>query len=254
LSILVCRLRLRVTPCHSCLNQLNDPRKPKSFEALFRHVTDYLPPQQDRKRKICIQICHTVLAGASLGDLTERAKRHFRTLLRTGLALFERGIGHVVKDSGCACASYPVIEDKAYKRYDFGPVECGKCRDRCGIALFLSDQTPWLLKILKGLAGLSANSKTKPDGKLTELGQIESFLVKLTKGKEDPFGMNPCLTVGDLLIALESRRIPDFYTMNWNESRFLCRWMEQNLVLRRVFPKHDDLKYLYEHADWPAPK
>jgi hypothetical protein len=237
-----------------CLNQLNDPRRPKTFEELFRHVTDFVPPQQDRKKKICTQICHTVLAGAPRGDLTERARRHFRTLLRTGMSLFERGVGHVGAGSGCACADHPVIEDKAYKRYDFGPVECGECRDRCNVAEFLADQSALVSTIVKGLASLPKSKKAKADGKLTELGQIESFLKRLTEGGEDPCGMNPCLTVGDLLIALESERIPDFYTMNWSEFQFLCRWMKQNLVLRRVYPEHEDITYHKDADKWSDPR
>lgn len=193
-----------------CLNQLNDPRRPMTFEELFRHVTDFIPVQQDRKKKICTQICHTVLPATQRGDLTERARRHFRTLLRTGMALFERDIGHIVNGSGCACADHPVIEDKAYKRYDFGPDECTKCRDRCGVAEFLTDQSRLVSTILEGIASLPKSKKVKADGKLTELGQIESFLNRLTRDAEDPCGMNPCLTVGDLLIALESENIPDF--------------------------------------------
>jgi hypothetical protein len=237
-----------------CLNQLSDPRKPKTFESLFRHITDFLPLQQDRKKRICTQICHTVLAVSARGDLTECAKRHFRTLLRTGMAIFEIDIGHIVKDSGCACASHPIVENKAYKRYDFGPVECGKCRESCGIAEFLSDQEPQLSKVLDAIGYLPANKRRKPDGKLTEMGQIEFFLIKLMREGENPFDMNPCLKVGDLLIALESRIIPDFYTMNWAESQFLCRWMGQNLILRRVYPQHDDIKYLSENSEWLGPK
>jgi hypothetical protein len=33
--------------------------------------------------------------------------------------------------------------------------------------------------------------------------------------------MDPCLTVGDLLIALESEKIPVFYTINAKESQYL---------------------------------
>jgi hypothetical protein len=42
--------------------------------------------------------------------------------------------------------------------------------------------------------------------------------------------------------------------MNWAESQFLCRWMGQNLILRRVYPQHDDIKYLSENSEWLGPK
>ena len=46
-------------------------------------------------------------------DRTERARRFLRTMLRTGLAMFEDEIDHVIREVDCACASYPVVEKGA---------------------------------------------------------------------------------------------------------------------------------------------
>lgn len=233
-----------------CLNQLNDPRRPKTFEELFRHVTDIIPVQQKNKKNICIQLCHTVLAVQARGDLTERARRHFRTLLRTGMALFESGLDLTVRESGCACAAHPITEDKVRKQFDFGPQECSQCRDRCGIARLIENSAEELALIRDGLGELPGSLKQSADGKATELGKIELFLSRVMDRLEDPRGLNPCLTVGDLLIALESKSIPDFYTMNWKESQFLCRWIGQNLVLRKVNPEHPDRHYSIDEPEW----
>jgi len=235
-----------------CLNQLNDPKKPKTFEALFRHVTDFLPPQQERKRNICTQICHTVLSVSGRGDMTERARRHFRTLLRTGMALFELGVGYVVPDCGCACANHPITEEKPYQRYDFGPTQCTKCADRCAVGDFLTNQGELLNEIRAKLDALPTSLKLKADKKPTELGKFAEFLTAYLDRGVDPVEMNPCLTVGDLLIALESRNIPHFYTMNGKESQFFCRWLGQTLIVRRRFPAHEDIVCKAFDEAWPS--
>jgi len=222
-----------------------------TFEELFRHVTDILPIQQDRKRNICTQLCHSVLAAAARGDLTERARRHFRTLLKTGMAMFEFNIDHIVRDVGCACANHPITEDKVRKKFDFGPVECRECKDRCGIAAFLASEESRLRDLLERLARLPQSTKTKGGREPSELGQIEIFLVELLNNGTDPCSMNPCLTVGDLVIAIESRNIPHVYTMNGKESQHLCRWLGQSLILRKKYHVHDDIVCDRVDPHWP---
>lgn len=235
-----------------CLNQLNDRRNPKTFDELFRHITDILPPQQNRKRNICSQICLTVLPLAGRGDLTERAKRHFRTLLRTGMTLFELEVGHIISDSQCACAAYPIKEERPYEKYDFGPTECSKCTDDCGVRHFLCESRENLELIRQHLDLLPSILKSNADGKLTELGKISEFLVAFLDNGDDPEPRNPCLTIGDLMIALESANIPNFYTMNGKESQFLSRWLNQTLIVRRRNPAHEDIICEAANATWPS--
>jgi hypothetical protein len=44
------------------LNQLN---KRQSYAKVLRHVTDVLPPQQGRKRNICLELLETILRARS---------------------------------------------------------------------------------------------------------------------------------------------------------------------------------------------
>ena len=157
-----------------CLNQLNHPTKPRTFEELFRHVLDFMPPFRERQKRIRQQILQTIQEGPG-NDRTERAKRFLRTMLRTGLSVFEDEIDHVIRDVDCACASYPVVEKKAYKRYELGPSKCSECDRECGVRPFLVAREEKLAKILERLKGLPNGKKVKADGSKTELGKIEEF-------------------------------------------------------------------------------
>lgn len=234
-----------------CLNQLTHPTKPKTFEELSRHVTDHIPPLQNRQKRIRQQILQTILEGPG-NDLTERAKRFLRNMLRTSDIVFEEQIDHVNRDLACACASYPIVEKKAYKRYEFGPNKCSECERECGVQPFLAAREDKLIEILERLKGLPKGKKVKADGTKTELGKIEDFIAAFLASPGSARGMNPCLTVGDLLIALESEKIPDFYTINAKESQYLCRWMEQTLIVRKTFPAHEDIVCDRSNADWPT--
>jgi hypothetical protein len=193
-----------------CPYQLNHPTKPKTFEELSRYVTDHIPQPQIRQKRIRQQILQTILEGPG-NDLTERAKRYLRTLLRTGLSVFADGIDHIVREADCACASYPVAEKKAYKRYEFGPEKCSECDRWCGVQSFLAAREDKLVDILERLRRLPIGKKVKADGSRTELGKIEDFIAASLASPGSARGRNPCLTVGDLLIALESESIPDLY-------------------------------------------
>jgi hypothetical protein len=234
-----------------CLNQLNHPSKPKTFEQLMRYIADHIPQPQVRQKRIRLQILMTIQEGPG-NDRTERAKRHLRTLLRTGLSVFEDEIDHVIRDVECACASYPVVEKKPYKRYEFGPNKCSECDRACGVVPFLVAREDKLVEILERLKGLPNGKKVKADGTRTELGKIENFIAAFLASPATAREMNPCLTVGDLLIALESERIPDFYTINAKESQYLCRWMNQTLIVRKTFPVHEDIICDRADLDWPA--
>ncbi len=100
------------------LNQLDHKG---SLEKVLRHVVDILPPQQQRKRTICLEMLTVLYEEADDAERTERAKRYLRSLLRFGLTEFDSSVDTVIWDSRCACAHFPVEEKVPYKRYEFGP-------------------------------------------------------------------------------------------------------------------------------------
>ncbi len=187
------------------LNQLN---RLTSLQKVMRHVIDNLPPQQNRKRNICLQTLQTIFEGRDDSDLTERAKSSLRMLLRFGLNDFEDNVKHVERIAGCACSKFPVIERKPYKDYDLGKDNCSKVAENCGIAAFLVSRKELASRILDHLRSLDAGRKTE------ELQRAEQFLETYLESPGDAPKGDPCLKVGDLIIALESSKIPEFYTLN----------------------------------------
>ena len=73
-----------------CLNQLNHPTKPRTFEELSRYVLDHMPRLKARQQKIRLQIIQTIREGPH-NDRTERARRFLRALLRTAVDMIRRG-------------------------------------------------------------------------------------------------------------------------------------------------------------------
>ncbi len=125
-------------------------------------------------------------------------------MLRTGLALFDLDVDHVVNDVGCGCANYPVTEDKVHGRYDFGPRKCRECANGCSVNELLIQEHLLLNDLIVRLNELPTFSKQKADGEPTEIGQILAFLLRALREGCDATSMDSCLTVGDPLIALES--------------------------------------------------
>jgi hypothetical protein len=224
------------------LNQLNHKG---SLERVLRHVVDVLPPQQQRKRNICLEMLAVLYEQADDVERTERAKRYLRILLRLGLTDFDNSVNAVIWDSGCACAHFPVEEKIPYKRYEFGPDKCSATGGVCKVAEFL-DLRQWemnhVLEHLKRIPGAR---------KSAELQKTETFLEKVL-GKADAVKeMEPCLKAGDLIIAMESADIPVFYTLNSKESQHLCRALKQTLVVRPKNPEREDVVCLNTDDTWP---
>ena len=79
----------------------------------------------------------------------------------------------------------------------------------------------------------------------------DTELEPLPKKKELPKNANPCLEVGDLLIALESTNAPTFYTFNYKESQHLCRAVGQRLLVGRPNPDKPDVQFEASDKEWP---
>jgi hypothetical protein len=204
------------------LNLLNEYG---SFERTQRHVLNVLPAQLGRKQKICLLTLQSIFEDRDDAELTERAKRTLRNLIRLGPRKFQRCVDAVLSDSGCACAKQAVIEITPYKRYEFGVNKCSALGSSCGIAESLAGKHKELLNIQTAIQATSDVNKTK------ELRDADAFISRLLSGALDVTLTDPCHKVGDLLIALESRSIPCFYTMNIKESTVLCPALGQELVI-----------------------
>lgn len=219
----------------------------KSFEKVLRHVHDDLPPIQRRKSRICIQALITVDERDGDADRTERARLFLRNLLRFGLRDFDGGVDKVCDTSRCAAGASEVTEKKPYRSYDFGHDRCDRTKGSCGIGAFLAANREPLKKVLDYLRTLPKAHGKKTD----ELEAAEKFIEAYLADPTNIEAKNPCSTVGDLLVALESQEAECFYTMNWKESTHLARVMRQDLVYRPPNGDKADVECPID-ADWEA--
>jgi hypothetical protein len=206
--------------------------------AIRRHLTEKLPPQQLRKRNICEQLITTVDETDNDEDVAERLRCFLRCLLRDGMDDLAQIARRTVEDSGCACARQPIKQRKKTADYDFGTDKCSRFKHGdCGIVRFLRERKPVAQRILKHLQTIPEKEKTP------ELEAASEFLLTVIDKEDSSPDKDPCLKVGDLLIALESASVPIFYTLNAAESRHLCQAVGQTLIVRRRNPDHDDEIY-----------
>jgi hypothetical protein len=220
----------------------------KSFDEVHQHVIRLFGawPGRVRKRTICLQTLAQVHGGSD-AERTERLQLYLRSLLVTGLKQFDRKFGEVLKDSACACAWVDVVEKQALRRYDLGPEHCSRTKPgACGIVQFLTSRKPSWQAIL-------ARLKSIPDAKKSaEIKNAEHFLDRLMKNPDKVRNEDPCLTVGDLVIALESVGIPIFYTLNSKESQHLCRALDQTLIVRAIDPTKPEVVCRKDDPEWPV--
>ena len=224
---------------------LNQLQSKGSLIKVLRHIVDVLPIQQQRKRTICLEMLFVTFENSDDSEHTERAKRYLRTLIRTGLTTFEQGVTTIVMLSGCACASFPVIEKIPYKRYEFGPDNCSKANG-CGITEFLQTRIKELKQVLERLSNLPTNQKSN------ELQSAENFIEQVLTNPTITEQLEPCLKTGDLIIAMESVGVSTFYTLNSKESQHLCRALNQNLIVRPKHPDRDDIVCSSADLEWQS--
>ncbi len=218
-----------------------------SFQGMYQQVLRLSHPRQQRKRNICLQMIGQVFATAGDPELSERLKLYLHYLITLGLDDFDESVGHIRKDSGCACARIPIQEKKRFSRYEFGTDKCSETAPgQCGIVQFLKDNAAQLQSILSKLQSLPTETKS------AELKQAEEFIKQVLKNNVPADTLDPCYRVGDLIIALESIGIPVFYTFNGKESQHLCRALNQTLVVRKQNPELDDVECLDTNPNWPS--
>jgi hypothetical protein len=225
------------------LKQLNAKR---SYSKVRRHVLDVLTLRHYRKQKICLQTLETVFEHSDDADLTERLRRYLRTLLRFGLSDFAASVDYVLWDSGCACSYFPIVEKSQYVAYDFGPDRCSKAGENCGVVNFVREREAAIREILKYLQAIPESDKS------SELKRSETFIETVLTNPAEARALDPCLTVGDLVIALESGNIPAVYTLNSRESQHLCRALHQDMVAQSPNYNKDEVVCLAADKEWPT--
>lgn len=205
---------------------LNKLDQMQSLEDVRRFVEGVLPVQRSRKQSICLALLSTIDETAGDREKTRFARSMLRNLLVCGLDDFESRVDSVVTSAGCV-ASRSGLRPKR-SDWDFGPDRCSKAKTACPIGVFVSERANKVSAIKKEIAAASSEIKTD------ELLRIEGFIEKFKTRLHAAHEADPCLTLGDFLIALESADFRFFYTMNFQESAVLCSALEQNPVVLPV--------------------
>ncbi len=240
---LVVRYEFRRRLLKEALYLLKQLNRLGSLDKLQRHVHDVLPQQQDRKRRICLQTIFTVYENASDEDRTERAKLFLKSLLKSGLSEFDELVDHVITESGCACGKIS-LRQKNTGNFDVGPEKCSKVAEVCEIGEFFRLNQDAIEQVRTHLVEVGLSNCSN------ELKGTVDFTDELKRDDADLRSKDPCLTIGDFLIALESRNVPSMYTVNSRESKRLCRALNQTLIVRKQNPEHDDVVCDRESTDW----
>lgn len=241
-SVVVQEFKRRVIPeAIYLINQLN---KRGSYQKVRRHVEN-LPDGWKRKRVICLGMLSKIFETVGESDdaeLTDRTKRYLHTLIKHGVTYFKSKLGHVIPGTECYLSKLPIKVKERYKRYE--PIEknCSKVSHLCPVTDFLTEKIELCKQILKYLSAL-------PD-KTIELEDTIEFLRAFIANPDGIHEKNPCYCVGDLLIALESDNIPDFYTMNYKESKFFCDVLNQNLIILPHNPDKSENVYSKNSKPW----
>lgn len=215
-----------------------------SLIAVLRHVTDVLPPQQARKRNICLETLITIFEHESDSDQTERAEIFLSQLVRNGLEEFDDLVDHVIQKSGCACGKVSIRFSRG-GHADFGSDKCSQMGEMCGICHFVADSSELIHRIQSTLNQVSNDCKTD------EIRQSESFLSTAIGDPISVQSLNPCLKSGDAVIAMESNGIPTFLTLNGKESQHFCRALSQTLIVTSSNPERNDVVCKNSDETWP---
>lgn len=206
-----------------------------SFTNTLRHVAS-LPAIQRRKMSICLNLLATIDEEDSENDRLDRAKLILHDLIKNGISTSEARLSNVVLASGCACALQPIIEKRRFVNYDFGKDRCSATDGKCKIRTFLEDNRQKLKTMLEYLQQLIDDGS--PAGKTGELQRAQQFIENFFRDPSTVESANPCTTVGDLLIALESANCATIYTMNLRESQHFIRALNQAMIYRSPNPEH----------------
>jgi hypothetical protein len=252
-SGLVCRqeFKRRILKTAEYLLGVLDERK--GYENAHAYMTRLIQNQyQKRRATICLHLLAQATGNADQ-DKTDRLRVKLRTLILTGLKQFDGWLDRLAPDSGCGCGRCEVRQVKKPKSgrtvFEFGGDKCSQLgAGQCGIVAFLRSRTTERVAIRTELA------RVAPDKKSAEIQASETFLTAVESDPQSAPSQNPCLVVGDLIIALESAAAgaKAFYTMNGRESQYLCKALGQTLIVRKPDEQQDDVICPgNDPANWP---
>ena len=168
----------------------------------------------------------------SADEEMDRFRAYLEMLLEGGLDEFDSMVDHVIQDSGCSAGSVAIR--RVGSRYDFGHDKCSRHSD-CRIRAMLERKADTVAVLAAALSEIPEGSRT------AEIQLSLQFLAKVTADTSCSKDCDPCLKVGDVLIAIESFGVPAFFTKNYKESRHLAPPLKQTLIVRPNSEEQDDI-------------
>lgn len=201
---------------------------------------DRLRPRQPGRYARMRQSLMTLREGDDESSKRDRARITLRYLIKTILKTFDSTY-FIVQDSGCASGK---INIEAKKRsFSPGKDQC-KHLENCRIGSFLKENRDRLAAMLSYFEGLPDERKSR------QIRTTETFIREYLMDELMLGGRNVCKQVGDLLIALESSSIPDFYTMNGKESQHFCRLLNQTMIILGFNPENEEIVCDRKADEW----
>jgi len=205
---------------------LDQLRSKGSYQKVLSHL-QFLPPQSQRKFKICFSTMVNCFPEGSDSDRTDRMTYFLEDLLECGSQeLLLNVVDSVVKDVGCASSSIGIKKTKNTFRF---PSDKCQSHASCGVGEFL-----------RSCCNRNALVDFLAENRDELTSELESGLTALRQLQEpdcsNANALNPCLKFGDVLISLESRGAGAFITLNYKESKLLCKQADQEMIVVPVNP------------------
>ncbi len=215
-------------------------RKGGSMEDLLRHLAT-LPPKLNRKRQICLETVITVF-GEGGDEPSSRLRSYLRMMLRAGMDAFDAMTDRQVVESTCQLGGLNPVA-KRNGTFDLGGTKCSSCKS-CGISTFARVCAEQFRKIRVHL-----ESVRNPENAGTTDAWIAACKA-VVEAPETVAALEPCYRLGDLFIAIESRDVSTFYTLNGKDSMLLAQALEQTLIVRPPQDEKEDQIFLPSERPW----
>lgn len=192
-----------------------------SFNEVQDWLINVLPPQQQRKRTITLNLLQRIY-GNNDQESTERALRKLTRLMKLGTDFVRKcytskGIDEVRDGTQCYWVSRSLVIKGGQPRW-IG-ASCKKGVKRCNIDKFFIDNTQTFLAISNAISQLATPSK-----------ELINFKTIIDLAKNDPsilLDYKNCRSIADAIIAVDSNGYKSFFSQNIAESQILCQVMDQ---------------------------
>lgn len=219
---------------------LKNSRQVKNYNQLqisIRKLRSH--PGWNRKYNLCFDLL-TSIVDKNGGDnyMLEMITAELERFIIRSKKIFERTHSRIQEDVGCLRSELEVKRTYKNNQHEYS-MDTIKCHDKkCNIFDFLKKNETHLAELLTFLTQLETKTK--------EIDLAIDFIKLYFKNDSALYQKNRCAKVGDLLIALSSKEVSNFYSMNYKESRHFAKHLMQNFIFR---PHQEEKSTIVCHHD-----